>query len=112
MSEEFDFNALVSSEVAEAHRHHNRANDRRRYFSDADIEKLVETINEQHSMCRFGEIGLEDMRESIKFYKNFNRLVDDSGNLVWKTILVTGIGGGLTLIWLGIISKIRQAGGG
>jgi len=112
MRDDFDIDALVSTEVDDSHRQHTRAGDRRRYFSDADIEKLVETINEQHSMCRFGEISLEDMRESVKFYKNFNRLVDDSGNLVWKTILVTGIGGGLTLIWLGILAKIRQAGGG
>ena len=87
-----------------------RAGERRlRSVTDADIEHIVRRINEtRHLDCRFESIKTEDLEEAIKFYKNFNKFMSESGSTIWKAFLVLGLTGALGLIMLGIYAKIKQ----
>lgn len=81
---------------------------RERNLTEADIDALVKKINEvKHLDCRFHGISNSDLEEAVEFYKNFNKLMADSGNTIWKTVLVLGVGGLCSLILLGIYSKIK-----
>ena len=82
---------------------------RRRNLTADDIEELVHRINaSKHLDCRFHGISNTDLEEAVEFYKNFNKLMAESGNTIWKTVLVLGVGGLCSLILLGIYSKIKQ----
>ena len=82
---------------------------RSRNLTDADIEELVTQINKaRHLDCRFDSISNDDLEEAVEFYKNFNKLMAESGSTIWKTVLVLGVGGFCSLILLGIYSKIKQ----
>lgn len=82
---------------------------RERNLTEADIEALVKKINEvKHLDCRFDKVASTDLEEAVEFYKNFNKLMAESGNTIWKTVLVLGVGGLCSLILLGIYSKIKQ----
>lgn len=82
---------------------------RSRNLTDADIKELVSQINaSRHLDCRFGTISNDDLEEAVEFYKNFNKLMTESGNTIWKTVLVLGVGGLCSLILLGIYSKIKE----
>jgi hypothetical protein len=82
---------------------------RERNLTEADIDALVKKINEvKHLDCRFDRIASTDLEEAVEFYKNFNKLMTESGNTIWKTVLVLGVGGVASLILLGVYSKIRQ----
>ena len=82
---------------------------RERNLTEADIDALVKKINEvKHLDCRFDKIASADLEEAVEFYKNFNKLMAESGNTIWKTVLVLGVGGVASLILLGIYSKIKQ----
>lgn len=82
---------------------------RSRNLTDEDVEFIVRKINaSRHLDCRFDTIDAEDLEEAIKFYKNFNRFMSESGNTIWKAFLVLGLTGTLGLIMLGIYAKIKQ----
>ena len=82
---------------------------RERNLTEADIEALVKKINEvKHLDCRFDKIASTDLEEAVEFYKNFDKLMAESGNTIWKTILVLGVGGVASLFLLGVYSKIKQ----
>ena len=82
---------------------------RTRNLTDADIEELVIQINaSRHMDCRSDAISSSDLEEAVEFYKNFNKLMAESGSTIWKTVLVLGVGGLCSLILLGIYSKIKE----
>lgn len=82
---------------------------RHRNLTDADIDELVKKINaSKHLDCRFNKITDTDLEEAVEFYKNFNKLMAESGNTIWKTLLVLGVGGLASLFLLGVYSKIKQ----
>ena len=82
---------------------------RERNLTEADIDALVKKINEvKHLDCRFDKIDSADLEEAVEFYKNFNKLMAESGSTIWKTLLVLGVGGVASLLLLGVYSKIRQ----
>lgn len=82
---------------------------RSRNLTDEDIEHIVRRINaSRHLDCRFYSIDSEDLAEAIKFYKNFNKFMAESGNTIWKAFLVIGLGGTIGLVVLGIYAKIKQ----
>lgn len=82
---------------------------RERNLTEADIDALVKKINEvKHLDCRFDKIDSADLEEAVEFYKNFNKLMAESGSTIWKTLLVLGVGGVVSLLLLGVYSKIRQ----
>jgi hypothetical protein len=83
---------------------------RARSLTDADISEIVKQVNaSKHLDCRFDNIASEDLEEAVTFYKNFNKLMTESGNTIWKTLLVFGVGGVCSLILLGIFSKIKSS---
>ena len=82
---------------------------RSRNLTDEDIEHIVRRINaSRHLDCRFEYIKTEDLEETIKFYKNFNKFMSESGNTIWKAFLVIGLGVIVGLVVLGIYAKIKQ----
>jgi len=82
---------------------------RHRNLTDADIQELVTQINNaKHLNCRFNSIANDDLEEAVKFYKNFNSFMEDSKSTIWKAILVLGVGGTITLLILGFISKVKS----
>ena len=82
---------------------------RERNLTEEDIDALVKKINEvKHLDCRFSTISNGDLEEAVEFYKNFNKLMAESGSTIWKTVLVLGVGGLCSLILLGVYSKIIQ----
>lgn len=86
---------------------------RRRNLTQGDIDAIVNGLEECiHSKCKFGEVNVEDMEETIKFYTNFNKFMEESRSTIWKTVLVLGIGGLFSLLVLGAIVKIGKYSGG
>jgi len=56
----------------------------------------------------FESIKEDDLEEAVTFYKNFNKLMAESGTTIRTTIIVLGVGGIGTLLLLGIFSKIKS----
>jgi hypothetical protein len=91
---------------------------RTRALTDEDISVLVPAIikaladdaNSRHE-CRFPGISVEELVESVRFAKNFNKAMDGSKHVVWNTILVLGVGGILTILGWGLIMKIKELAG-
>lgn len=84
-------------------------------LTDDDIKAIVLAIKgeEGHGKCKFSEcpfnsVDPKDLQESVQFYKNFNAVFGKTGNIIWTTILVAGVGGAFTLLALGVIAKIKQ----
>lgn len=83
-----------------------------RQLSDEDISAIVEAMH-KGSMhpCRFPEVDPEVLGEAIVFYRKFNAMIDESGKIIWKTVLVSSIGGLILLLGLGAIAKVREISG-
>jgi len=82
-----------------------------RNLTDADVANIVNALNDsKHTECRFGDIEVDDLKEAVQFYKNFNKLMADSGSTIWKTVLVLGVGGVCSLLLLGFWTKVRGPG--
>ena len=82
-------------------------------LSEDDIKKLAVQLTEHidisiHDKCKFTEISLEDLEETIKFYKNFNKLVEESKITLWKTVIIGLTTGTAGLIMLGVYHKIKE----
>jgi hypothetical protein len=91
---------------------------RMRTLTDDDIELLVPAIlralkedREDRHECRFAGISVDELVESVRFAKNFNKAMDGSKHVVWNTILVLGVGGLLTIIGWGLIMKVKELAG-
>ena len=82
---------------------------RSRNLTENDIDEIVRRVNlSRHLDCRFDNIEEEDLQEAVKFYKNFNKLISDSGTTIWRAFLVLGLTTAMGLIVLGIYAKIKQ----
>jgi hypothetical protein len=80
-----------------------------RTLSDADIKLIVEEMNRfRYHDCRFDTIQLEDLKEAVKFYKNFNEIMSDSKRTILKTLLSISVVGLLTVIIIGAAAKMRD----
>lgn len=81
-----------------------------RQLSDDDIKAIVSAMEENsHArQCRFPGIDPEVLEEAIVFYKKFNAMIDESGKIIWKTVLVGSISGLLLLIGLGAVAKVKE----
>lgn len=82
-------------------------------LSEEDIKKLAVQLADNidiriHDKCKFNGISVEDLEEAIKFYKNFNRLVEEGKITLWKTIIIGLTTGTTGLIILGIYHKIKD----
>ena len=87
-----------------------RSERRTRNLTNEDIEEIVRQVNQsKHLDCRFTNISTDDLEEAVEFYRNFNKLMAESGSTIWKTVLVLGVGGVCSLLLLGIYSKIKNS---
>ena len=82
-------------------------------LSEDDIKKLAVQLTEHidisiHDKCKFTDISVEDLEEAIKFYKNFNKIVEEGKITLWKTIIIGLTTGTSGLILLGIWHKIKE----
>ena len=60
-----------------------------RTLSDSDINAIAEAVlNHESHPCRFSAISPEDLAESVKFYKNFNKVLTETNSVMRKTIIV------------------------
>jgi len=82
-------------------------------LDDTDIVKLVDALKAAgHSPCRFELVDPADLRHSIEFYKRMNTALDDSKNIIWRTIIVLLVSGIIALIGFGLFEKIKQIANG
>lgn len=92
------------------HNHH-----RQRTLTDADVSALISAIAAHdtlfHKSCRFRELDPEILGEAAEFYRKFNSMLDESGKIIWKTVLVAGVSGLILIIGLGFVSKIKEVTG-
>jgi uncharacterized membrane protein YecN with MAPEG domain len=79
-------------------------------LSDEDITAIVEEIDRQHLSCRYGDIPVQDMKEAVRFFKNFNETIESSKSVMWKTFIVIFSTGFITFLGWAIIAKIRDWG--
>jgi len=82
----------------------------RRRLSDEDIERICEALaRRQGHVCRFVNITPEQVEETIRFQRHVNTLVTETGSTIWKTIIVAGVGGMISLLVLGLYAKIKDS---
>jgi hypothetical protein len=84
-------------------------------LSENDVLRIVEAIRgdavaRQHA-CRFHNIDEETMHEAVMFFKNFNNAFNKTGNIIWTTLLVAGVGGLIGLLVIGFTTKFKAGGG-
>lgn len=75
----------------------------------AIVESVLHVKSSNVHECRFDTVQKEDLEEAVKFYKNINNVLDESGKTIRQTILKGAIIGVFALIFLGSISKIKTA---
>lgn len=82
-------------------------------LTDEDVQKIVLALKaESHSLdCRFKDISPEDLRSSVDFYKNLNRILTESSSAFRNTLIGILVVGLATLIWFGFIVKLTLNGG-
>jgi 2,3-bisphosphoglycerate-independent phosphoglycerate mutase len=51
------------------------------------------------------------MHEAVMFFKNFNNAFNKTGNIIWTTLLVAGVGGLIGLLVIGFTTKFKAGGG-
>ena len=80
-----------------------------RTLSDEDIRAIVNAMvgGTEHNPCRFTDTSPDDLHEAIMFYKKFNRMIEDSQGVVWKTFLALITTGTFGLLILGVIAKMK-----
>ena len=82
-------------------------------LSEEDIKKLAVRLSANidiklHDNCKFTNIDPEDLEEVVKFYKNFNKIVEEGKITLWKTLVIGITTGTMSLILLGIWHKIKE----
>lgn len=77
-------------------------------LTKGDIEAIVLALREaDHTQgCRFLDITHEDLEAAVRFYKNFNAIIEDSKSTVRKTVLTAAVLFILGLIGAGTFFKI------
>ena len=79
-----------------------------RNLTDADIEAITTALREEQHACRFTDITTEDMVEAVKFFKHFNGIMQESGSMIRKTLIVVGVTGLITIVGVGAVTKFKQ----
>jgi hypothetical protein len=81
-------------------------------LTDDDIKKLVDALKTEGHVCRFSDIDPSDLRHSVEFFKNVNEAMNDTRNIIRKTLIVLFIGGLVSLVSFGVWEKIKHLKGG
>lgn len=70
-------------------------------ISDEDIERIIVAAQYRHpEVCRFDTIERTDLEEAVRFYSNFNKMMEDSKRTVRNTLL-----GILVLVFVGLMTE-------
>ena len=81
----------------------------RRRLSDEDIAAIVTALEQrQKHVCRL-TVTPEEIEETVKFKRHINDLMSETGSTIRKTILVSGVGGLISLLLLGLYAKLKSA---
>lgn len=84
---------------------------RRRNLSPVDISAITKSIMEATAAanhaehCRFLSISPEEMAECVKFFRNWNEIMESSKKTIRNTLLVLGVTGLFGLMGLGFWMK-------
>jgi len=79
-------------------------------LSREEIKEIArELAHYQYHNCKFSGIEPEQLHAALRFYRHVDNLMIESGSTIRKTILVAGVGGLLSMLLLGIYSKIRTS---
>lgn len=82
----------------------------RRRLSEEDIEAICEALEKrQGHVCRFTGVTPDEVEGAVEFQKHVNALVTETGSTIRKTIIVSGVGGLISLLVLGLYSKLKTA---
>lgn len=80
-------------------------------LTDADIDEIVDRLHKRQThVCRFGNIPPEDMVQVVKFNKNFEKMINKTGSIIWATVIVAIVGGAISMLFIGFVSKITGKG--
>ena len=82
-------------------------------LTDEEIQKLAVEVSNNislniHGNCTFKDINPNDLEEAVKFYKNFNSMMEDGKRTMLKTIISLSITGLFVLIAAGTVSKFKD----
>lgn len=86
--------------------------ERRHGISDEDIARIIDAVQYRHpDVCRFDTIERTDLEEAVRFYRNFNTMMEDSKKTIRNTLLgilcVLVIGLMTEGIWSKILAKLK-----
>lgn len=68
-------------------------------ITEKDIEEVVRIHH---------EVDPDQLKAALKFYKNFDRALSDTGRTFRNLIITLGFGTAVSLIILGVYSKIQE----
>lgn len=82
-------------------------------LSEEDIKKLALQLADNidikiHDKCKFNSINVEDLEEAVKFYKNFNKIMEEGKITLWRTLIIGLTTSTVGLILLGLYHKIKN----
>jgi hypothetical protein len=94
-------------------------------LSKDDLEAIVAAVREAQGIhsCRLArireedieevvrihhEVAPDDLKEAIKFYKNFNRMMSESGRTLRGLVVTLGFSTVIGLIVLGLWAEIKS----
>ena len=84
--------------------------DETRTLTDADVRAIVKELQKvNHSSCRFSEIDPRILVGAVEFYETVSSITSQSGKIIGKTVLVSLVLGTITIIGIGIVTKIKEA---
>lgn len=74
----------------------------KRTLTDRDVELIVCALDQKkYHECRFSSIEEEDLRAAVDFYKNFNKVMSESGSTLRKTVIAIGVTGTISALVVG-----------
>lgn len=77
-----------------------------RNLTDADIMAVVSALKSVNEHCRY-DIAPEEMKEVVRFVKNWNAALERGQTTMWTTILVLVITGLFGLLGLGAWARLK-----
>lgn len=77
-----------------------------RTMTDTDVQAIVTALQVSNSHCRY-EVSPDEMKDMMRFVKNWNRALEEGKNTIGKTILVLTISALFALLGLGVWAKTK-----
>jgi len=77
-----------------------------RNFTDGDLAALVNALHSVDHRCRY-DVPPEELREMIRFVRNWNQALENGKGTIVTTILVLLVTGLVGLLGMGTYLKIK-----